>query len=144
MKSLINEINEMKYLLGYKRGVVISEQSTSTPTPTPTPTTPEPKNSLGDIYYQRCEGGEGLIDPESYVVSDIKKEDERPIIKFIKEPRTGKDESGNFIFNNGESDSIRTCLGSDIDLVDRCWSVLEYNGQKQTDWEVDCTTGVDK
>jgi len=139
MKLLINEINEMKYLLGYKRGVVISEQATPTPTPTP-----EPKNSLGDIYYQKCEGGEGIIDPESYIVSDIKKEDERPIIKFIKEPRTGKDESGNFIFNNGESESIRTCLGGDIDLIDRCWSILEYNGQKQIDWEVDCATGMDK
>ena len=135
MKSLINEINEMKYLLGYKRGIVISEQST-------TPT--EPKESLGDIYYQKCEGGEGLIDPESYIVSEIKTEDGRPIITFIKEPRTGKDESGNFIFNNGESDKIKGCLGGDIDLIDRCWSILEYNGQKQADWEVDCKTGVDK
>jgi hypothetical protein len=134
MKSLINEINEMKYLLGYKRGVVISEQETLTPS----------KESLGDIYYQRCEGGEALIDPESYIVSDIKTEDGRPIITFIKEPRTGNDESGNFIFNNGESESVRTCLGGDIDLIDRCWSILEYNGQKQADWEVDCTTGVDK
>jgi hypothetical protein len=135
MKSLINEINEMKYLLGYKRGIVISEQSTP-------PT--EPKESLGDIYYQKCEGGEGLIDPESYIVSEIKTEDGRPIITFIKEPRTGKDESGNFIFNNGESDRIKTCLGGDADLIDRCWSILEYNGQKQADWEVDCKTGVDK
>lgn len=134
MKSLINEINEMKYLLGYKRGVVISEQETLTPS----------KESLGDIFYQRCEGGEALIDPESYIVSDIKTEDGRPIITFIKEPRTGNDESGNFIFNNGESESVRTCLGGDIDLIDRCWSILEYNGQKQADWEVDCTTGVDK
>ena len=134
MKSLINEINEMKYLLGYKRGIVISEQETLTPS----------KESLGDIYYQRCEGGEALIDPESYIVSDIKTEDGRPIITFIKEPRTGNDESGKPIFNNGESDSIRTCLGGDIDLIDRCWSILEYNGQKQADWEVDCTTGVDK
>ena len=134
MKSLINEINEMKYLLGYKRGVVISEQETLTPS----------KESVGDIYYQRCEGGEALIDPESYIVSDIKTEDGRPIITFIKEPRPGNDESGNFIFNNGESESVRTCLGGDIDLIDRCWSILEYNGQKQADWEVDCTTGVDK
>lgn len=135
MKSLINEINEMKYLLGYKRGVVISEQATP-----PTPS----KESLGDIYYQRCEGGEALIDPESYIVSNIKTEDGRPIITLIKEPRIGNDESGKPIFNNGESDSVRTCLGGDIDLIDRCWSILEYNGKKQADWEVDCTTGVDK
>jgi hypothetical protein len=135
MKSLINEINEMKYLLGYKRGVVISEQSTPTP---------EPKESLGDIYYQKCEGGEALIDPESYIVSDIKTEDGRPIITFIKEPRTGNDESGKPIFNNGESDRIKGCMGSDKNFIDRCWSILEYNGQKQADWEVDCLTGKDK
>lgn len=134
MKSLINEINEMKYLLGYKRGIVISEQETLTPS----------KESLGDIYYQKCEGGEALIDPESYIVSDIKTEDGRPIITFIKEPRTGNDESGNFIFNNGESDSIKGCMGSDKNFIDRCWSILEYNGQKQADWEVDCLTGKDK
>jgi hypothetical protein len=134
MKSLINEINEMKYLLGYKRGIVISEQSTPTP---------EPKESLGDIYYQKCEGGEALIDPESYIVSDIKTEDGRPIITFIKEPRIGNDESGKHIFNNGESDSIRGCMGSDKNFIDRCWSILEYNGQKQADWEVNCLTGED-
>jgi len=134
MKSLINEINEMKYLLGYKRGIVISEQSTPTP---------EPKESLGDIYYQKCEGGEGLIDPESYIVSEIKTEDGRPIITFIKEPRTGNDEFGKPIFNNGESDKIRTCMGFDKNFIDRCWSILEYNGQKQADWEVNCLTGKD-
>jgi hypothetical protein len=34
-KQLLNEINEMKYLFGYKRGVVISEQSTTTGPPGP-------------------------------------------------------------------------------------------------------------
>jgi hypothetical protein len=34
-KQLLNEINEMKYLFGYKRGVVISEQSTTTSPPGP-------------------------------------------------------------------------------------------------------------
>ena len=38
-KQLLNEINEMKYLFGYKRGVVISEQPTNPP-PTTAPTTP--------------------------------------------------------------------------------------------------------
>ena len=34
-KQLLNEINEMKYLFGYKRGVVISEQATTTSPPGP-------------------------------------------------------------------------------------------------------------
>jgi hypothetical protein len=129
MNSVINEINEMKYLLGYKRGMVISEQ----------PQKKETEDNLGDIYYQRCEGGEALIDPQSYVLTDTVSEDGKPVIKFIKEPRIGKD-----VFNNGESDSIGTCLGGDIPMIDRCWSVLEYNGQKQANWEVDCSTGKEK
>jgi hypothetical protein len=129
MNSVINEINEMKYLLGYKRGMVISEQ----------PQKKETEDNLGDIYYQRCEGGEALIDPESYVVADTMSEDGKPVIRFIKEPRKGKD-----VYNNGESDSIGTCLGADIPMIDRCWSVLEYNGQKQANWEVDCSTGKEK
>ena len=34
-KQLLNEINEMKYLFGYKRGVVISEQAATTSPPGP-------------------------------------------------------------------------------------------------------------
>jgi len=42
-KQLLNEINEMKYLFGYKRGVVISEQPVNPPTPAPsTPPSPAP------------------------------------------------------------------------------------------------------
>ena len=41
-KQLLNEINEMKYLFGYKRGVVISEQNfpATPPTSSPAPATP--------------------------------------------------------------------------------------------------------
>ena len=39
-KQLLNEINEMKYLFGYKRGVVISEQPTNPPPTTPPTTAP--------------------------------------------------------------------------------------------------------
>ena len=129
MRSVINEIHEMKYLLGYKRGVVISEQ-------------PQQKtidSKLGDIYYQRCEGGEALIDPESYTETDTVSEDGKPVIKFVKEPRIGKD-----VFNNGESDSIGTCLGMDIPLIGRCWSVGESQGKKIAWFEVDCSTGKEK
>jgi hypothetical protein len=44
-KQILNEINEMKYLFGYKRGVVISEQNLPTTPSTPpatTNTTPAP------------------------------------------------------------------------------------------------------
>jgi hypothetical protein len=52
-KSLINEINDMKYLFGYKRGVVISEQDVAEPEVAPDtdidvkpsrPTRPNPFN----------------------------------------------------------------------------------------------------
>ena len=100
----------------------------------------EPKSGLGDIYYQRCEGGDAIIDPESYIVSDVKTKDDKTIIKFIKTPRVGKD-----VFNNGESDSIGTCLGGDEPLIDRCWSIGNSGGSKIIAWmEVDCSTGEDK
>ena len=124
--SIDKELNKMIYLFGHKRGVIISEQL-------------ETKPSLEDIYYQRCEGGEALIDPESYVVSETKSEDGKDVIKFIKEPRKGKD-----VYNNGESDSIGTCLGADIPMIDRCWSIMIYNGKKYTYFEVDCLTGKEK
>jgi len=38
-KQILNEINEMKYLFSYKRGVVISEQPTNPPPTTAPPTT---------------------------------------------------------------------------------------------------------
>jgi hypothetical protein len=127
--SITKEINEMIYLFGHKRGVVISEQSLPKVS----------KESLGDIYYQRCEGGEAIIDPESYVVSDVKTEDGKSIIKFVKVPRVGKD-----VFNNGESDSIGTCLGADEPMIERCWSVFSAEGKKIAGMEVDCSTGKDK
>lgn len=88
-----------------------------------------------DIYYMKCEGGEGLIDPESYVISDIKTKDGKQIISFVKEPDPE--------FNNGDSKSIPTCLGMDIPLTGRCWSVGESAGKQFAWMEVDCKTGVD-
>lgn len=88
-----------------------------------------------DIYYMKCEGGEGLIDPESYVISNIKTKDGKQIISFVKEP--------NPEFNNGDSKSIPTCLGMDIPFTGRCWSVGESEGRKMAWMEVDCETGVD-
>jgi hypothetical protein len=45
-KQILNEINEMKYLFGYKRGVVISEQPVNPPSPAPsTPPSPAPVTS---------------------------------------------------------------------------------------------------
>lgn len=121
MKQLLQEINQAKYLFGYRRGIVISEQ--------------EIKDK---IFYQRCEGGYGLIDPESYIILDIKSEDNKPVMKFEKLPRTGKE------FNNGESDSIGSCLGLDIPIVGRCWSIGQSEGYTIAWMEVDCETGKEK
>jgi hypothetical protein len=60
-KQLLNEINEMKYLFGYKRGVVISEQATTTSPPGPNwtkifPEEVEKKKSEG---YEVKQGSDG-------------------------------------------------------------------------------------
>ena len=47
-KQLLNEINEMKYLFGYKRGVVISEQATTTSPPGPNWEEISPSQSVRD------------------------------------------------------------------------------------------------
>jgi hypothetical protein len=116
---VINEINKMKYLFGYKRGIVISEQTTI----------------KDEVYYQKCEGGDGLVDSESfnYYGND---EAGNKIIKFISEP--------NINFNNGDSKSIGTCLGGDIPLKDRCFNILEFEGKKFATYEMDCETKKEK
>ncbi len=121
MKQVLQEIQNSKYLFGYRRGIVISEQ-----------------DGKDKIYYQRCEGGYGLIDPESYNILGIKSEDNKPVLKFEKEPRTGEN------FNNGESDSIGSCLGLDIPIVGRCWSIGQSEGYTIAWMEVDCEAGKEK
>ena len=95
----------------------------------------EQETPIEVIYYQKCEGGEGLIDPKSFEVSELKTKEGKMIIKFVSEPDINYDE--------GRSTSIPTCLGGDIPLTKRCFSVGEYSGKKIASMEVDCTTGED-
>ena len=95
----------------------------------------EQETPIEVIYYQKCEGGDGLIDPKSFEVSELKTKEGKMIIKFISEPDINYDE--------GRSTSIPTCLGGDIPLTKRCFSVGEYSGKKIASMEVDCTTGED-
>ena len=95
----------------------------------------EQETPIEVIYYQKCEGGDGLIDPKSFEVSELKTKEGKMIIKFVSEPDINYDE--------GRSTSIPTCLGGDIPLTKRCFSVGEYSGKKIASMEVDCTTGED-
>lgn len=112
--KFISEITRVKELMG-----LISEQ----------------KTPIEVIYYQKCEGGDGLIDPDSFKISDLKTKEGKMIIKFTAEPNPN--------FNDGDSKSIPTCLGGDIPLTGRCFRVGEYGGKKIASMEVDCTTGED-
>lgn len=87
------------------------------------------------IYYQKCEGGDGLIDPKSFEVSELKTKEGKMIIKFVSEPDIN--------YDAGRSTSIPTCLGGDIPLTGRCFSVGIYGDKKIASMEVDCTTGED-
>lgn len=87
------------------------------------------------IYYQKCEGGDGLIDPKSFEVSELKTKGGKMIIKFVSEPDIN--------YDGGRSASIPTCLGGDIPLTGRCFSVGVYGDKKIASMEVDCITGED-
>jgi hypothetical protein len=90
-------------------------------------------NGDDEIYYMKCEGGIGLIDPKSYELMTIKSDDGKDMIEFKKEPDPN--------FNNGDSKSIPTCLGFDIPLTGRCWSIGMSEGKKFAWFECDCKTG---
>jgi len=112
--TFLTEVNRVKQIMG-----LIVEQGTS----------------IEVIYYQKCEGGDGLIDPKSFEITDLKTKEGKMIIKFISEPDINYDE--------GRSASIPTCLGGDIPLTKRCFSVGVYGDKKIASMEVDCTTGED-
>ena len=95
----------------------------------------EQETPIEVIYYQKCEGGDGLIDPKSFEVSELKTKEGKMIIKFVSEPDIN--------YYVVRSTSIPTCLGGDIPLTKRCFSVGEYSGKKIASMEVDCTTGED-
>jgi len=110
--TFLTEVNRVKQIMG-----LITEQ----------------KTPIEVIYYQKCEGGDGLIDPKSFEVTNLKTKEGKMIIKFISEPDINYDE--------GRSASIPTCLGGDIPLTKRCFSVGVYGDKKIASMEVDCTTG---
>jgi hypothetical protein len=112
--TFLTEVNRVKQIMG-----LITEQGTP----------------IEVIYYQKCEGGDGLIDPKSFEVTNLKTKEGKIIIKFISEPDINYDE--------GRSASIPTCLGGDIPLTKRCFSVGVYGDKKIASMEVDCTTGED-
>jgi hypothetical protein len=80
-KKMINEVNEIKYLFGYKRGVVISEQESepseigeqNKPTTTTTTTAPE-EDTTTDFYkikeyYKSGKDSHWKFDESSYTLS---------------------------------------------------------------------------
>jgi hypothetical protein len=79
------------------------------------------------IYYNKCEGGQGQIDPKSFIFNG-KDEEGRDVIKFIKEP--------NPEYNNGDSKSMPTCLGEDRPFTERCFNIIS----DVATYEVDCET----
>ena len=90
-----------------------------------------------DIFYNKCEGGQGKIDPDSFVFygkqTDEETNNEKDVIQFKQEP--------NLEYNNGDSKSIQTCLGEDRPLTNRCFSIYPCGeNQKCATYEVNCET----
>jgi hypothetical protein len=99
------------------------------------------KESLSDgervIWYNKCEGGIGKIDPNSFIFNgkqiDEETKEERDVILFKKEP--------NLEYNEGDSKSIPTCLGEDRPLTGRCFNIYPCGeNQECATYEVDCDT----
>ena len=65
-KSILNEINEMKYLFGYKRGVVISEQAITTKTTTKPPTNNQTTNATSGEPWVPLEKGKTFMGLDRY------------------------------------------------------------------------------
>lgn len=84
-----------------------------------------------NICYRKCEGGVGDIDPNSYE-SAGESADGESIIKFIQEPDPN--------YNDGDSKSIRTCLGEDEPLTGRCFNIIDNCAT----YEFDCQTKKSK
>lgn len=90
-----------------------------------------------EIWYNKCEGGQGKIDPYSFIFYgkqiDEETKEERDVIKFEKEP--------DLKYNNGDSKSIPTCLGEDRPLKGRCFNIYPCGeNQECATYEVNCET----
>ena len=80
------------------------------------------------IYYKKCEGGYGLIEPESFEYFGRDK-----FIKFLRPP--------NPEFDNGNSKSIYKCLAFEQEMTGLCYNTKITNDNKKIAYsEVDCKT----
>jgi|LakMenE01Jun11ns_1017448.scaffolds.fasta_scaffold9677956_2 hypothetical protein len=80
------------------------------------------------VYYNKCEGGQGLVEPESFKFLDKREK----YIKFIKQPDPN--------YDNGNSSSIGKCLGFGEPMENTCYEILEKNGKKIAYYGIDCKT----
>lgn len=113
MSKILNEISQAKYLFGYKRGVIISEQNS--------------KLEMLPVKYMKCEGGEGDVDSNIVTFGNI---GDKMIIKFKDEPKP-KD----------STDSILTCLGGNETMKDKCFEISKEGNNYMAGLRVDCMTG---
>lgn len=85
MKKIISEeIENMKYLLGYKRGTVVSEQSTPVPVPSST-TTPSPVTTAPAT---------APVTPETKTTQPIKMGVKNPRVQVLQQLLNDKFQSG--------------------------------------------------
>lgn len=101
----------------YERKFTLNEDTTTLP---------------NKIQYNKCEGGEGVIDPNSYKLNEIAPKDEEgnPIIVFINEPNMGWQKQNN-------SESIYVCLGEEKPFKGKCYNVIDGIAT----YPMDCKTG---
>jgi len=80
----------------------------------------ELSNFPTELWYQKCEGGDGKIDPESFKFLEEKDKKGNLVIEFIKDPDPG--------YDSGQSASINNCLGGDPNatLMGRRFNILNY------------------
>lgn len=84
-----------------------------------------------NIYYRRCEGGYGLIEPESF---EFLPGDDK-FIKFLRQPDLN--------FDNGNSKSIGKCLAYGQPMEGLCFDIFiekGEDGRKIAYSEIDCET----
>jgi hypothetical protein len=84
-----------------------------------------------NIYYRRCEGGYGLIEPESF---EFLPGDDK-FIKFLRKPDPN--------FDNGNSKSIGKCLAYEEPMEGLCFDIIVEEGEggrKIAYSPIDCET----
>ena len=80
------------------------------------------------LYYRKCEGGYGLIEPESFEYFGRDK-----YIKFLRKPNPD--------FDNGNSKSINKCLSFEQEMTGLCYNTkITSDIYKIAFSEIDCKT----